>query len=201
LLASLHALVFLARRIADEPIALVVAERTGEPGEHEPLLRALVAEAGAHPLELRPLTAAGVRAMVGDRLDADHCLRLTRGNPFLVRELMAAGDDAPVNVARSVLLRLSRLGPDALALAESAAILDGGPLQIGGTLAGLREPAEAADRLAAARILEPGGLRFIHPLVREAVYRDIGVARRSAGHRRAAELLDGDLAALHAEAT
>ena len=199
-LASLHALVFLARRIEGEPIALVVTERTGEPGEHEPLLRALVAEAGAEALELRALTATGVRALVGDRLDAEHCLRLTGGNPFLVKELIAAGDDAPVNVARSVLLRLSRLGPDALALAEAAAILDGGPLRVGARLAGLEDPADAADRLAAARILEPGSLRFIHPLVREAVYRDIGVARRSAGHSRAAELLDGDLAALHAEA-
>ena len=88
-LASLHALVYLARRIAAEPIALIVAERTGEPGEHEPLLRALVAEAGAAALELRTLTATGVRELVGNRLDPERCLHLTRGNPFLVQELMA----------------------------------------------------------------------------------------------------------------
>src|SRR5262249_17847516 len=57
----------------------------------------------------------------------------------------------------------------------------------------------------AARLLAAAHpLRFAHPMLRAAVYGDMGLARRGALHRRAAELLDErapDRAALHLLAT
>ena len=67
-------------------------------------------------------------------------------------------------------------------------------------------PAEAeaaADGLTLARLLAPGRpLRFLHPIMRAAVYAEIPPAQRAAAHRRAAEVLDAepagaDRAAVH----
>ena len=62
-------------------------------------------------------------------------------------------------------------------------------------LAGLdAEPAEqAADALAAARILAPGEpLSFTHPLIATSVLADIPAFARARAHRRAADLLAAD---------
>ena len=54
----------------------------------------------------------------------------------------------------------------------------------------MAEAARAADVLAALAILEPGDrLEFAHPIVREAIYADIGSRERAAAHARAAEVL------------
>ena len=107
-----------------------------------------------------------------------------------------------------LLLRLARLGPAAIALAQAVAILErDARLVTAAALAELDEPAAraAADALIAARVLDAAHpLRFAHPVLRAAVYADVGLARRAAGHRRAAELLDAsapDRAALHLLAT
>lgn len=62
-------------------------------------------------------------------------------------------------------------------------------------LAGLdAEPAEqAADALAAARILAPGEpLSFTHPLIVTSVLAEIPAFARARAHRRAADLLAAD---------
>ena len=80
------------------------------------------------------------------------------------------------------------------------------PLPEAGALAGLQPPeaARIADALTSLGVLAPGRpLRFAHPVVRSAIYQDMGTGEQIALHRRAAALLSGDpeLAAVHLLAT
>ena len=92
-----------------------------------------------------------------------------------------------------MLLRLSRMPPGATALAIAVAVLgEDVALHDARLLAELDEEsaASALDRLAAADLLaaeQP--LRFVHPILREAVYGDLGPAERMRWHARAAQLL------------
>ena len=73
-----------------------------------------------------------------------------------------------------------------------AVLGDGAALAEAAALAGLgeRDAAAAADLLAALEILKPSEpLEFAHPVVREAVYADIGPRLRSEQHARAAAIL------------
>ncbi|MDW5596363.1 LuxR C-terminal-related transcriptional regulator, partial [Conexibacter stalactiti] len=96
------------------------------------------------------------------------------------------------DLAAAVERRLAAPGPDAVAVARAAAVL--GERATRDDLAALarREPAAttvAADRLARADVLEPGGWTFVHPLVREAVQATIPPGERADLHTRAAARL------------
>ena len=77
------------------------------------------------------------------------------------------------------------------------------PLRLAGELAGIDDPPVAAEQAVDASVLAevPGELgddiSFVHPLVRSAVYYDLGAARRTALHRRAAGLLGGERSLAH----
>ena len=77
------------------------------------------------------------------------------------------------------------------------------PLHLAVELAGIKDPAVALDRAIAASVLveapgELGGdISFVHPLVRSAVYHDLGAAHRTELHRRAAGLLSGERSLAH----
>ena len=212
---SLGFLAYLARRLDDLPVALLAAVREGEPCPAPEVLAAL--RAGGRELAPAALSEAAVRGWVGDAELAAACHQASGGNPFLLGALLdELGPDpdvmqvrsaGPVAVQRSLLLRLARLGPAAIALAQAVAILERDRLVAAAALADLDEPAAraAADALIAARVLDAAHpLQFAHPVLRAAVYADVGLTRRAAGHRRAAELLDAeapDRAALHLLAT
>ena len=153
--------------------------------------------------------------MIGERMGpAAHdfgvaCHAAVGGNPFLLSELtgvlvrdgvrptaaQAAGVRAvrPRTVARAILLRLGRMPAAASELAAAVAVLgDGGSLELAGRLARQDGPtaADALDRLAEAQILTAAQqLEFVHPIVREAVYGELGPAEREDWHARAAELV------------
>ena len=97
-------------------------------------------------------------------------------------------------VSRSVLLRLSRLSPDAAAVARSTAILgDGGTLTEIAELAGLdqEQVASATRELVRAEILRRDAtLGFVHPLVLDAVLGEMSPGEREVQHGRAAGLLN-----------
>jgi DNA-binding CsgD family transcriptional regulator/predicted negative regulator of RcsB-dependent stress response len=215
---SMRALLYLADRVEGLPVALLVGWRTGQADE---ALDRLLQIAGPRTLEPPPLSPAAVRVLLerqfGDDpgealIDASHAV--TGGNPFLVNELVAAlrsdrlyaGGEAaqrvlelgPRSVARSVSLRVARLGPHAGDLARAAAILgDGAQLRHAAALSGveLEDAAHLADRLAEVGLLLPGTpLRFAHAMVRTAVYDDIPEFERSMLHAQAAVLLAGDAA-------
>jgi DNA-binding CsgD family transcriptional regulator len=129
--------------------------------------------------------------------------RVTGGNPLLAIELSRSLATAPhgtpleelgsPTVARLVLDRVAKVSPAAVALARALALFAGGAeLEDAAAVAGLqpREAEEAADGLVAAQVLadaEP--LVFLHPMMRAAVYEQLGVFARRRGHSRAAERL------------
>ncbi len=211
--SSLRFLAYLAHRREGLPVALLLAARTGE-GEGTDQLHQHLGEVEA--LRIPALSPEAVSELCAQRLGepvdpafALACERVTRGNPYLLSELLTSLSEdevaptaaaaeriegfAPQTVARAVLTRLARLSPGAEQLARAVALL--------GTDAELRhaariarldelEAARAADTLVAASILGPQRpLEFTHPLVRSAVYEELPVAERGLDQRRAAELL------------
>ncbi len=227
--ASLRWLVYLGRRLDGVAAAVLVGWRSDEPDSDAPLLETLRAQAQAHTIGLRPLTEQAAAHIVRDRLGgaADDafcraCARACGGNPFLLGELLEAAAEqeltpsaqsaarvdrlGPAAVARSVLLRLSRLPPTAAPLAEAVAVLNtDATLPHAAALAELSadEAAGAAVKLQQARLLVGGEpLRFAHSILRAAVYERLPSVERGAAHGRAARILhgcgvSGDRVALH----
>ena len=212
---SLRFLAFVLPRLEELPVALIVALRTGDPGAERAPLIALTAASEAVVVRPRPLSEDAVGEMVAASLGsaaaefAAACYDATAGNPFylqaLLRELSAQGvepraDQAPLvqrlgprTVSRAVLIRLSRLARHAPALARAAAVLgDGAQLVEAAEFARLsaQRAGSLADLLAQGAILKRSRpLEFVHPIVREAVYADLGEHERAAEHARAARLL------------
>jgi DNA-binding NarL/FixJ family response regulator len=214
---SLRFASYLLGRIDEMPAALVVAARTGDPGEapNAELLAHLRERTGARASTLRPLGAASIEAIVATRLPAsDPAFRAavaTRvaGNPFFCAELLREagaegiapdaagaarlGELQPEGIARAIAGRLARLGPDARRMAAAVAVLGGATtIDLARRLAGLDEATAVTvvDALLAAEILTVDrSLGFVHPVVAEAVETELGAARRRALHLEAARLL------------
>ncbi len=217
---------YLVRRLDGLAVLIVVATRpTG--GAHAISGPASLAPPDS-VLRLAPLSDAGCSRVVHERLGPSGtdafcaaCREATGGNPFLLQELLRAYESSTIdlatpeadrihalavpNVRDTIALRMSGLVDGAVDLARAVAILaDGATLSHAAALAGLdqAQAITAADALAGASILDVGEpLRFIHPLVRSAVYDDLPVNRRGALHQRAARLLADSGADLDAVAS
>ncbi|HEX2127642.1 MAG TPA: AAA family ATPase [Solirubrobacterales bacterium] len=215
---SLRFLGFLARRLDSVGVAVMVGVRTAADFSATPALAEVRDHARAHGgrVEPRALDEAGVAQLVAEVADrpvddafASACHRATGGNPFLLDELLRALLDtgstysaaeaervaelSVPGVTASVKATLDRLGPDANALARTAAVLgEGAALDLAAELAGV-EPAKAsraASELAGAGILERGtDLRFRHPLLAGAVRDGIAEPDLAEAHARAADML------------
>jgi hypothetical protein len=209
---SLHVLHYVLRRSEGLPALLVLG---GRPGEVDRLVDAAPPSAGTvlRPAPLSPEAAGhltqqllGVRPAEGFAAAA---WRATAGNPLLLVELLRAlraegitPDDASIDLidrvgppalARVVLVRLRRLPADALAVAQAIALLGtGAATSLVAELAGLEEPAvlRAVALLVDAEVIDAQPpLGFVHPIVREAVYREVAPDQRDRLHALAAELL------------
>ncbi len=216
---SLRWLAYCSRRLDGVPLLLVVASRAAEPGAQATLLEKALTEAGATVLRPTPLSRSGIERWLARSYGhtpatefVQACSDATGGNPLLLEQLIselhaegltadvhAAGRltrVAPASIARSVLMRLARLGPQAVAVAEAVAVLSQeARLDRVSALAGatMSEAAEIVDRLASAGILAHGDpLTFAHPVVRAAVYEQIPAARRALAHAAAAKRLIAD---------
>jgi DNA-binding SARP family transcriptional activator len=197
---------FLLRSDRPSPLLVLGTYRDTELGRRSPLTGALAElqrDGALHRVGLRGLThddvAALARSLLGDDDAAGRVHARTDGNAFFAEEVLRGltqSSELPESVRHAVGVRLSRLDDDANALLAAAAVLglelDPRALE---TTAGL-DPgaAEAAlDEILRARLLRPapapGRLEFAHALVREAVYDELNVLRRSRLHRRAAEAL------------
>ena len=214
-LDSLRFMRFLARRLENTSITLLIASRPASDDGRRALLAGLQDSAS---VALRPssLSESALRSIVADRLgsepDAEFLTAFggaTGGNPFLVRELLtelARSGVAPVaaqaarveqvtpaSVSRMVLLRLVPMPESARAMARAIAILGEHATLAAAALVAEVETEEAAatwERLSDHGILarkEPP--RFVHPLLRGAVLDDLGAPSRGALHDRAAEVL------------
>ncbi len=211
-------LTYTAARIADLPILLLLAARPPE-AEGEQELSGLLGDERAVALALAPLGVEGVAEVVRSQFDragearfVKACHEASGGNPFYLRELLRAAiadgigptDEqaariphlGPREVARSILVRLARLGPQARQLADAVAIL-GSDAEIRHAAAlsklSTQEALSSWDTLVSANVLvriQP--LEFIHPIARTAVYNELAVGERTQAHWTAAEMLNRD---------
>jgi DNA-binding CsgD family transcriptional regulator len=213
---SLRFILYIAQRLAELPITIVGAIRTGDPASETELVERLLLQAD---LNLRPteLSIDGTKRLITALLPnaaenaevVAESWTATRGNPFLLGQVasaLAAGDDegkqdltrrisdlAPESIARSVMLRLGALGRDAVTLARAVSILGTStPLINAAELAVLdfASASAAADKLRAAQIFSGGqDLSFYHPIIRSAVYNRYPTNERAEAHLRAGELI------------
>ncbi len=224
--SSLEVLSYLARRIEDLPLLVMVAARADDPDAASDLLSVLGSVRAATVLHPRPLTARGAAQLIrrhAPDTPADvcrDCHRTVGGNPWLLGELgrqiathgPEALDDpgheaAPVTaIARGVVRRrLAELSPRARGLVEALAVIgDGAPAHVVASVAGLPvgELGPARDALITAGLLAPGGERFAHGLIAVAIAGDLARTERERLHREAARALmaghaDGRLIASH----
>ena len=215
--ASAEALLFAARRLQAESLAMVFAARDDRDRPFE-----------AHGVpDLRPgaLSAADARALLeqrlGDRASADAVewvLENAAGNPLALIELPAAltsgqlaGAEAvgaalppATSVEQAFLARVNLLAPATrktllLAAAEDAG--DRATITAAATMLGLDLGALAAAEQDGLVRVTPTQIEFAHPLIRAAVYRGAGFAEREQAHRALADALtadaDGDRRAWH----
>jgi DNA-binding CsgD family transcriptional regulator len=206
--ASAEALLFVARRLLADRVALVFGAREGDvrrfPGN------------GLPELVLGGLDAAPAGALLIERagapVNAEVCAALvaqTGGSPLALMELpavLSAGqlagtarlpDPLPLTagVERAFLDRGRRLPADAQTLLLVAAADDSGQIATVGPAAaalGAGPPAlEVAERSGLIQTQGPE-LWFRHPLVRSAVYGAATVSQRQRVHRALAQSLAGD---------
>ena len=211
---SLRFLNYLAPRLDGLPLAVLASTRSGEQVTVD--LARLATGPETTRLRPEPLSIQATATLCERRLGttvaddfAAACRKATGGNPFFLEALLREAKEqnvssdardavrvrhiGPAAVAQAVLLRLSAAPAAASALVRAVAVLgDGASLAEAAGLAELAEEevARAADLLVALAILRPGkGLEFAHPIVREAVYADIGARERGMAHARAAGIL------------
>jgi DNA-binding CsgD family transcriptional regulator len=206
--ASAEALLFVARRLLADRVALVFGAREGDvrrfPGD------------GLPELVLGGIDSAAAGALLAERAGApvsvEVCAALvaqTGGSPLALMELpavLSAGqlagtaqlpDPLPLTagVERAFLDRGRRLPADAQTLLLVAAADDSGQIAAVGPAAaalGAGPPAlEAAERSGLIQTQGPE-LWFWHPLVRSAVYGAATASARQRVHRALAETLAGD---------
>jgi DNA-binding CsgD family transcriptional regulator len=211
--ASLRFARFLARRLSDLAVSLILGVRTGEPNEPAEV-QALRVEAAV--LHLEPLSHLSVKQLIEKRTGevpsdefSEACATASAGNPLFVIEILRdlgsegrsldrdAADQmssvAPDTIARKVLFRLRRFGDEAVAMANAFSVLGRSPqLRHAAQLAELDEVVarKVCDELRRAEILAAGlPIEFVHPVVRQAIYQEQPEEQRSAAHRRGAEIL------------
>ena len=208
---------YLHPRVLDLPVLVLGAARRDE-ADGDELLAGVPVER-VSTVAVRPFSEAAVVRLAKEQFggvdDAEFavaCHRATGGNPFFLRELLRAADADGIQptaanvalvpqlgssaIARSIVVRLARLGGAARDLADAVAVLGANAeLRHAAVLAGL-SPDQALlawDALTAGEILEPRQpLEFIHPIARTAIYREMPVGKRASAHRRAAEMLSAD---------
>jgi len=211
---TLRFLAYLAPRMDGLPLVVLASVRSRENVTAD--LARLSAAPETKVLRPAPLSVSATALLcerdLGTKVEPDFaaaCHGATGGNPFFLQILLREAKElrfltqaseaarvrriGPAAVARAVLLRLSTAPPSAAALVRAIAVLgEGASVVDAARLAGLSEDeaARAADLLAGLAILQPTrSLEFAHPIVRHAIYEDIGTHERARAHARAALLL------------
>ena len=171
--ATLDLVRFLARRIAELPLLLVVSYRDPLPAGH-PLvgvLGDLVAAPGARRLPLAPLSQAAVgEILAGHGIDAAEVHRRTAGNPFYVSQIVAQPDSPlPGTVRDAVLARVAGLAASAR---HSLELLSCTPEAVGRELlAALGVTPTTVGVLCGTGLVDPvgNGVVFRHEIARSAI--------------------------------
>ncbi|MFD1542032.1 helix-turn-helix transcriptional regulator [Nonomuraea guangzhouensis] len=190
--ASADALLFAARRLDAEGVALLLAARDGfsAPGLPERRLGPLDAESAAELLTERdPHLAEGVRSRI---------LAESRGNPLALIELPRTADPytlmpLPRRIQEAYATRIAELPAGAQLMILLAAVEDTGDL--GTVLRAAQRLGLGAESLGTAEragFLAPsgGGVTFVHPLMRAAAVHSAAFDQRLVAHRALADVLD-----------
>src|SRR5205807_8782133 len=126
-------------------------------------------------------------------------LRVTGGNPFLVVEMLAAGDAVPVSVRDATMARVARLGSQARGVVEAAAVIGQrvSPALLGDVVPGHEA---AVDEALARGVLIDDGVTFgfRHELTRQAIEQALPASRRLGLHALVAQALAARREADHA---
>jgi DNA-binding CsgD family transcriptional regulator len=213
--ASADAILFAARRLADNPVALLFGLRD----------EGTDMETGLEEIDLAGLDPSSAAALVTQvRPDvvphvAGSLFEATRGNPLALVELpqlldegQAAGESplpAPLPTAASIERAFRRqagaVGEGGRTVITMAAALgdgEAGALVRALASRGLDPPAAIEDAESSGVIaFQRGRFEFVHPLARSALYQAARPAERRAAHAALAEALretgDSDLRAWH----
>ena len=199
---------FALRRLADEPVGLLVASRMNEAPPPEDLTRAFPEERRSE-LRVGPLSVAAVQRLVRSRLGIGLprplLLRVhetSGGNPFYALELARAlgsaevqlqpGGQLPVPETLLELVgdRIAALPEAARDLALAVASLSDPRVSDLRKLNGQRRAADGLQAAVEAGVLEvvEDRVSFTHPLLASAVYAEAGLEGRKEMHRRLADV-------------
>jgi DNA-binding SARP family transcriptional activator len=191
--ATVDAIRYVARRIAVLPAVLLLTCREDELGRTHPLRKVFGTLPGTSLLRVpvRPLTRPAVAALAGRRTDPERLYRVTRGNPFFVTEVLAAGGSGvPATVRDAVLARLAGVSADARDLVQRLAVVPSrADRRLAEHLAGGRpDPLVEAER-AGVMAGDASNVWFRHEIARVAVLSTLTPGELVAAHRRVLDAL------------
>ncbi|MFG3092886.1 AAA family ATPase [Streptomyces antibioticus] len=201
---SAQTLVFVARRMLAEPIALVFGVRSGQgPGEFTGLPELMIN--GLPDDDARALLDSTLRGPVDERV-RERILAEARGNPLGLLELplgpaptdlddeSGPPDPGPVTrrIERMYAKQIQSLPSATRRLLLAAAAEPTGDVKLlRRALEQLGVSAEAAAPAVAEKMIDLKAMaRFRHPLLRSVVYRSAGLAERREVHRALAAVTD-----------
>jgi tetratricopeptide (TPR) repeat protein len=185
--ATLDLLGYLARRIRELAVLLIVSYRSDELADAHPLriaLGYLAVQRCTRRLPLAPLSAQAVRVLSSGRgVDPVELHRVTGGNPFYARAVLEAGlGEIPGSARDVVLARAARLGRKARETLEAAALI-GATIDerlLNHVVAG----AALAEVISTGLVTGHPVLRFRHEIARQAIERAVLPARSPGLHAR-----------------
>ena len=179
---------FLARRLADSKVLLLVTYRH-ERLAHDRRLRALLGDLASVPVAYRltvpPLSLEAVSELAAPTgLDAAMLHRETGGNAFFVTEVLSSGGNRlPASIADAVMARAAHLSSSARSALDAAAVV-GPRIESSVILAMDGVGPDELDECVAGGMLvyEASFYTFRHELARQAVLDAIPPARRTGLH-------------------
>jgi DNA-binding CsgD family transcriptional regulator len=202
--STAEALLFAARRLVADPIALVIAVREGEPS--------LLDGADLRVLRVGGLDRSDAVELIGSADvttdTVERLYRATGGNPLALIELSSDAarlailpGEGPVPISTRIAAafagRFELLADPTRRMLVLAAASDAGDLAVLGRAAeamGLHIDELAPAEQAGLVRFEDGTVEFVHPLARSAVYADAPAQERRAAHAAlAAALPDRDI--------
>ena len=218
---SATALRFALRRLNGDRVLAILSTRPGPSVWADEGWRQLITDRGSRlrlgGLDVQELgqMVLAVTGVIAGPDGANRLFEHTGGNPLYARCVIEELDPAelksgsgplkvPGSLASIFVARLAQCGVEAIALVSAAAVLgERSPLVHVVSLAEIDHPAEALDEaVSAGLVVEDVGphrheLAFSHPLVRAAIYDDLGPARRVALHAAAARIVGGRAGMAH----
>ncbi len=193
--ATLDALRYLGRRIADVPLLVIATYRPEAVAGRQPLQRLLGELTSATRLKLEPLTPDGVAQLVAasatpSALEPTVLHGDTGGNPFYVTEVLAVGrDEVPATVRDAVLARTSLLSDGARHALGAMTVLARAPLAVITTVAECTDGDVDECVENGVLVCEGNDCTYRHELARRAVHSTLAPGLLAGLHRRALTVL------------